>query len=188
MASEVVNKYIAKRYDRWLDYSKYFSTQAGISDEAVDILNEVLCMLLQKNQEYVQNLYEAKNEKYTELDFYVLKMIRLNITSPTSPYQHKYKPIPADDNINWQRLDVVDETEETPDKVFETLNKYHQVREIFESLNLSKKARRIFSWKFFEDESFSDWIGPEDKRELYSIYNQVIEIIRNKIRGGVLDL
>ena len=48
MASEALNKYIEKRYDRWLDYAKYHCSLAGMADEAIDVLNEVMCMLLQK--------------------------------------------------------------------------------------------------------------------------------------------
>ena len=41
MASEALNKYIEKRYDRWLDYAKYHCSLAGMTDEAIDVLNEV---------------------------------------------------------------------------------------------------------------------------------------------------
>ena len=93
MASEALNKYIEKRYDRWLDYAKYHCSLAGMTDEAIDVLNEVMCMLLQKPLEHLSRLMEAKQGKYTELDFYILQMIKLNVTSDTSPYRHKYKPI-----------------------------------------------------------------------------------------------
>lgn len=48
MASKAVNNYITKRYERWLDYSLYHCGLAGIPDEATDVLNEVICSLLQK--------------------------------------------------------------------------------------------------------------------------------------------
>lgn len=187
MASDRINKYIEERYDRWLDHAKYFSSLAGIEDEAVDILNEVLCMLLQKNDDVLNKLFEAAHEKYTELDFYILKMIRLNITSPTSPYQHKYKQIPSDENVNWQRLEIEEEDYNETDENSDFLNKYRQVRDVYDSLNLSAKAQKIFSWKFFEDESFSDWPGHEDKRELYIVYNKILEMIRDRIEGRLLD-
>ena len=38
MASEALNKYIKKRYDRWLDYAKYHCSLAGMSSEAIDVL------------------------------------------------------------------------------------------------------------------------------------------------------
>ena len=99
MASEALNKYIEKRYDRWLDYAKYHCSLAGMSSEAIDVLNEVMCMLLQKPLEHLSRLMEAKQGKYTELDWYILQMIKLNVTSDTSPYRHKYKPIPVDENV-----------------------------------------------------------------------------------------
>ena len=81
MASEALNKYIEKRYDRWLDYAKYHCSLAGMSSEAIDVLNEVMCMLLQKPLEHLSRLMEAKQGKYTELDWYILQMIKLNVTS-----------------------------------------------------------------------------------------------------------
>ena len=49
MASALVEKYIGRRYERWLDYAVYHCGLAGIPDEANDVLNEVLCSLLQKD-------------------------------------------------------------------------------------------------------------------------------------------
>ena len=78
MASEALNKYIEKRYDRWLDYAKYHCSLAGMTSEAIDVLNEVMCMLLQKDPAYILRLMDSKQGKYTELDFYILQMIKLN--------------------------------------------------------------------------------------------------------------
>lgn len=39
MASEEVNNYITKRYSKWLDYSSYQCTRAGIPNESLDVLN-----------------------------------------------------------------------------------------------------------------------------------------------------
>jgi len=186
MASEAVNKYIEKRYDRWLDYAMYHSSLAGMNDEACDVLNEVLVMLLQKDESVILRLLSSEKGKYTELDFYILQMIKLNITSETSPYRHKYKSIPVDDNINWQRLNIADIIEDVPDKTEELLQKMQLVRDIVDKLDLSDYARKVFSFKFFHDESFSDWPGPEDKKELYDIYNKAIEIIKDRISGNVL--
>mgnify|MGYP000120361103 CR=1 FL=1 len=77
MASEAVNNYITKRYERWLDYSLYHCGLAGIPDEATDVLNEVICSLLQKKNRLLDKLLETRKNGYTELDFFVLKMIKL---------------------------------------------------------------------------------------------------------------
>ena len=105
MASKAVNNYITKRYERWLDYSLYHCGLAGIPDEATDVLNEVICSLLQKKNRLLDKLLETRKNGYTELDFFVLKMIKLNASSPTSQYRSRYKPLPADDNVDYTRLD-----------------------------------------------------------------------------------
>ncbi|QIK58830.1 hypothetical protein G7050_02820 [Dysgonomonas sp. HDW5A] len=189
MANQIINKYISERYDRWLDYARYHCSHANMDDEAIDVLNEVLAMLLEKlksNQSYILQLYESKKGQYTELDFYILQMIKLNITSETSPYRHKYKPIPVDDNIDFQWVDLIDDPDNEPDRSGEILDQMHIVRDAFDSLNLSEKAKHVFSWKFFECNRFSEWEGPEDKKDLYDIYNRVLELIKSKINGESL--
>lgn len=42
MASEALNKYIEKRYDRWLDLANYCCNISGLPGEGRDVLNEVL--------------------------------------------------------------------------------------------------------------------------------------------------
>lgn len=189
MANQIINKYISERYERWLDYARYHCTHAGMEDEAIDVLNEVLAMLIEKcdtNESYMMNLYESKKGKYRELDFFVLQMIKLNIQSPTSPYRHKYKPIPTDENADLSYLDIIDEEDQEQDRSGEILLKMQQVRLAFDNLQLSDKAKRVFSWKFFEGNSFSEWVGLEEKKELYDIYNGVIELIKNKLNNREL--
>ena len=60
MASALVEKYIGRRYERWLDYAVYHCGLASIPDEANDVLNEVLCSLLQKDDAKLQQLLSAK--------------------------------------------------------------------------------------------------------------------------------
>ncbi len=186
MASEALNKYIEKRYDRWLDYAKYHCSLAGMTDEAIDVLNEVMCMLLQKSPEYLSRLIEAKQGKYTELDFYILQMIKLNVTSDTSPYRHKYKPIPVNENVDWRRLNIIDEQEEESDKNEYIRERLQEVREILDSLDISEKAVKIFTWKFFAGESFADWPGPESRKELYETYKSVFNTVMDKKDGRLL--
>ena len=174
MASEAVNNYITKRYERWLDYSLYHCGLAGISDEATDVLNEVICSLLQKKSRLLDKLLETKRNGYTELDFFVLKMIKLNASSPTSQYRSRYKPLPVDDNVDYSRLDIEDISDESEDRNAEILDKLHIVRETFESLNLGTTATRVFEYRFFHDGNFSEWEGPETLKQLYEIYNGVI--------------
>lgn len=186
MASESLNKYIGKRYERWLDYSRFHCCQAGIGGEEIDVLNEVLAMLLEKPEEETERMLGSKQGRYTELDFYILQMIKLNATSDTSPYRHKYKAIPVDDNVDWRRLNVIDEPDDEYDKATYICDKTKVIRDILEDLHLSDRAKRIFSWKFFAGESFADWPGPESKKELYNVYKKTFRAIVEKNEGNLL--
>ena len=139
MASEALNKYIEKRYDRWLDYAKYHCSLAGMSSEAIDVLNEVMCMLLQKPPEHLSRLMGAKQGKYTELDWYILQMIKLNVTSDTSPYRHKYKPIPVDENVDWRRLNIIDEPDDSIDRTEYIRERMQDIRNLIDQLGCPKK-------------------------------------------------
>ena len=146
-------------------------------------MNEVICSLLQKKSRLLNKLLETKRNGYTELDFFVLKMIKLNASSPTSQYRSRYKPLPVDDNVDYSRLDIEDISDESEDRNAEILDKLHTVRETFESLNLGTTATRVFEYRFFQDGNFSEWEGPETLKQLYEIYNGVQELIRKKIAG-----
>lgn len=186
MGLEVIDDYISKRYDRWLDYSSYWCTQAGIPDEAVDVLNEVLCDLLQKPEKQLLELYGKKSGQYRELDYFVLRMIKLNATSPTSPYRHRYKSLPVDANVDYTRLDIEDEVYLDYDRPGEILLKIQAVRKILDELSLSDKARRIFSFRFFEGERFCDWPGKESEKELFDAYYKVVGLIKEKLNNKTL--
>lgn len=186
MATTAINEYVTKRYERWLDYAKYHCSIAGIKDESIDVLNEVLCSLLSKDENKLTKLLQSKKNGYTELDFFVLRMIKLNASSMTSPYRSKYKRIPADDNSDYASLEIEDASDETEDNTEIQLQQFRQVREIYEGLGLSPLARKVFEYRFLHDLNFVDWEGPENLKDLYEIYNGVQELIRIKINGESL--
>lgn len=193
MGTEIINNYITVRYNRWLDYSKYHCSLACMPDEAVDVLNEVLVMLLEKDLAYLLRMYEAKKGRYRELDYFVLQMIKLNITSVTSPYRHKYKPIPVDENVNWQQLDIVDETEQERDRAGAALREMRLIRYIFDRLELTELERQVFAFKFFAGESFAEWPGTENKKMLYQaykvVYSAIVELLYSlRLTGSVAEI
>lgn len=181
-----VRDYIEKRYQGLLDYSKYHCSRAGIEDEAVDVLNEVLCSLFEKDPTDMNTLLNKKKGDYTHLDFYILRMIKLNATSPTSPYQHKYRSVKIDNNVDYSKIEIEDEADDERDIPQEILDKIHIVREVIEELMLSDKARSVFDFRFFNGEVFSQWPGPENDKELYEIYDKVVMLIKNKISNNTL--
>lgn len=181
-----INEYITKRYQRWLDYATYHCAQAGIPDESVDVLNEVLLSLLQKPEDQLLKLLNAKKNQYTELDFYVLRMIKFNATSDTAPYRSKYKPMPVDKNIDYSSIDIIDDEDDATDTAGFIYDKMKYIRETLESLNLGANAYAVFEFKFFHDGDFKEWTGPETIKELYSIYSCVKQLIRRKKNGEII--
>lgn len=181
MASSEVNQYITKRYKNWLDSAKFRCKQAGIPDEAMDVLQEVLCSLLQKDDEMLSGLLNRKKDGYTELDWFVIRMIELNATSLTSPYRQKTRRKDIDDNTDFQRLEIADVIEDDIDRPALILFQVELVRKVYENLELSSISKQIFEYRFFQHEDFSDWPGKESQKFLYDTYNRIITIIKSKI-------
>lgn len=182
-----INNYIEKRYANWLEFSEYECSKAGISDESVDVVNEVIIQLYKKDENYLLQLCRnpSKCGRYKELDVLVLRMIYLNIFSPTAPYQHKYKPIPRA-NKDLMRLNIADVSEDLGDRSELILERFNQVRNILDELNLSPKARAIFDHKFTNGLSFHEWTGECDLKELYTTYKKVENMIKAKIAGKTI--
>ena len=176
-----IEDYISKRYYRWLDYASYHSAQAGIEDEAIDLLNEVMLMLLAKPHQDLEKLYQARKGKYRELDFFVLRMIKLNASSMTSPYRSKNKPLPIDANTDYTRLNIIDEPDDSLDRAGIILQRMRVIRFIFDRLELSEFDRTVFEYRFFQEGQFTDWPKIDSLKNLYSSYNYTRTVIQRII-------
>jgi len=186
MATAEINKYITKRYHRWLDYARYHCTQCGIADEAEDVLNEVCLSLLKKSEKCLEKLMSAKSGQYTELDYYVLRMIKLNASSPTSPYKSKYKAMPVDLNVDFRVLEIEDCSDEEPDRSAYILERMHEIRGTIEEMGFSERAMSVFEFRFFQDGVFKEWDGDDNIKELYDLYSQIINVLKKKINNEIL--
>ena len=186
MLSKEIEKYISKRYERWLDYARYHCGLCGIVDESEDVLNEVVLSLLKKSETKLEQLFASKKGQYTELDFYVLRMIKLNASSPTSPYQSKYKAIPVDVNVDYSRLEIEDCCEESFDHASYILRRRNDLREITEEMGFSSEAMEILEFRFFQNGEFKEWDGDASTKRLYDIYSRVMGLVRKKMNGELL--
>jgi hypothetical protein len=174
---ETVKAYIEKRYDRLLEYSKYHCSRAGIPDEANDLLNEICLTVLGKDPEFLEGLYLKKKGQYRDLDFYMLNMIKMNAHSITSPYRHKNRQVPKAGDIEWERVHVLDEVDESEDKAATTLKRFRLIRWAFNGLDLTDLERRVFEYVFFQAEMITEWPGTEGPKKIYDIYNQIVGAI-----------
>ncbi len=178
MISESISNYINNRYPRWMDYAEYHVKLAGIPDETGDILNEVLVSLLKKDPDHLVALLQKKKQGYTELDFFILRMIKLNAYSMTSPYRHKTKDVPKDKNKDPWTMEIEDEQEDQVDRNAETLQLWRKARDIYEDLDLPDREKEIFSWRFFADNSLRSWLGPESYPTVCNTFNRIMSIMR----------
>ncbi len=166
-----IEKYIAKRYERWLDYAEFHTNQAGLKGEAGDVLNVVLLSLLQKDENSLLELLQKKKGQYCELDFFILRMIKFNAISDTAPYRAKNKPMPVDANVDPFKLDLIDEHSAEPDLPGEYLEKYQIVCGIVERFDLNKIEKEVFYHTFIMGEPISEikYIGT--RRNLYHCHS-----------------
>ncbi|MFY9154111.1 MAG: hypothetical protein WAO52_18975 [Prolixibacteraceae bacterium] len=175
---ESVKKYISDRYPRFLDYSNFHCNKAGIPDLAPDLLNEIILNVLEKDPEFLDKLHSKKKGNYTELDFYMLNLIKMNAHSPLAPFRCKYLNGKINTDVNWQRLKIAEEEPVNEvDKPKLILKQFRYVVWVFRGLDLDVLERAVFEHRFMNDEPISDWPGLENKRIIYRIYNQVIEVI-----------
>ena len=170
-------------YNRWSDYANYQATMAGIPDEGGDILNTVLEAILKKDIPHMESLLEKKKGIYTDLDFFILRMIKLNAHSPTSPYRHKTRTVPQDKNIDPFSVEREASDEPEPDTSMVILEKCRQARDILEGLDIPDIEKEIFSWKFFADNPLRSWEGPESYSVVKSVYNRVKRQMIQKVKN-----
>jgi len=186
-----INTYIEKRYSSWLDYSRYQCSIAGMQGEEIDVLNEVMDNLLRKSELKLQKLFSVKKiekgKECTELDFFVQKMIKLYVHSPTAPYRAKMRRIPYVKVKNISRLNVADVVDyEEIDHSGYVLERMREIRTLIESMGFSEKAMAIFEYRFFEDGNVKDWPGTEKPKEIYCLYARIMKILKKKINGELL--
>lgn len=173
-----IREYINQAYRRWLDYATYHAERARLHGQGQDLLHTVLESLLKKNPGFLEQLFSKKKGIYTELDYYVLRMIKLNATSKTSPYRHKNKGLPIDSNKDPWRMDILDEDPEGEIYSERILHLMRRSREVLANLDISPGEREIFIWKFYGAQSLKSWPGPESYSAVCKIYNQVLDLMK----------
>ena len=85
--------YIAFRWSNWLDYARYMARIHGFAGWENDLLNDIICDLLRKPDTKLNEMLDRKTRKTvngaptTELDKFVLAMLRQNAESKVAPFR-----------------------------------------------------------------------------------------------------
>jgi hypothetical protein len=91
--TDTIRTYIAYRYQNWHDYATYLARVHKFESYADDLLNDIIVDLLKKPEQKINRMLQLKTKKIvnnlptTEVDKFVLKMLKLNATSPTAPFR-----------------------------------------------------------------------------------------------------
>lgn len=171
-----LNTFITSHYPRWVEYATYHVRQSRLPVDPAEVVNDVLCTLLERDVAKLERLMNARNKDGTELDFFVMRIIKISIHSPRSPFRYQRGQTQTDrleDNIRTLSA-------EAPE--FDQVDAYMQVRQVFDTLQVSGLSKRIFVWRFFEGKSFAEWPGAESQKFLYDTFNRILLIISAKIR------
>jgi len=175
---EEIKKYISTRYQRYLDYADYHTSLAGLDQQGPDVLHEVIISILEKDPEMIKKLYNKTKNGLRELDYYILRMIKLNCHSMTSPYRFRYKFQVAEGVSPEDQEDHI----ELPDNRSDlTVTRYNIVRDIVDSLDICQNDKMIFSWKFFASNTWAEWEGPESKEYLTKTYKKILATVRYRL-------
>lgn len=186
----MVRSYIEKRYDRYLDYAKYHASLAGLDQQGGDVLHEVILSILLKDEGKVIDLYSKKKKQYRELDYFILRMIKLNCHSKTSPYRWKNRQPHIDGNatvdvlMNSDSYDEaflasmayeVEEDEQDEDNTSLITTRFQILRDILEGDEFTEIERKVFTWRFFLDNNWKNWKGKETRDYLTKSYKSAQE-------------
>lgn len=192
MTSEKLNIYISEAYNRLLDFANYHCERQRLYGLEYDLLNHVLMRILERMEKQegyrnkVHQMLESKKGDWTEFDFHILSIIKFNAESDTAPFKREYdlyKPVGTYPDVDFQRLDIIDDHEEIIEKEKDLQEKERRFKEACEVYGLSEKAKAVFRWKFIDGNNLSDWPYEEDSKKLYAIYNGVLQLVKDKING-----
>lgn len=177
---ENLNNYITNRYDRWLDYAAYHCRRSGLNLEPTEVLNDVLCQLLQRNPVKLERLLNERHDKYSRLDYLVLRVIRISVISPRSHVRYT-KGQHCTRTVDWD-LSGLSDVPATESEDVDPDSRLREIRAAFDALDASPRSKEIFAWRFFEGKSFAQWPGPEPVRRLRRIYSRIFFEISCKIK------
>ena len=180
--------FFSKNYKHWLEYTIYHCKRKSMQrrwesmqNEANDLLNEVLLGIwINNNPKFLEDLMKKKDKKATELDYFILRVIRDNIYLKTTPYNQKYH--------RYQFLEYRESL--TPESLVFNPEPNEQIKQeqidlimnALKILNIAPRKIAIFKFYYFEGKPLKEWDGPEALKTLYKIKNEVLHEIKEYLK------
>lgn len=199
MATDIINKYISETYSRLLDNCIFLCSKVYFMHGLeYDLLNDSLADFPDRVErddnfrEKVEGMLSRKNKnnEFSELDNYILSIIKMNVYSKTARFRQKYglevqEPGTYID-VDFQRLNIIDERDDNLEREQELQEKERRFKEACDIYGLSQRAQDIFRWKFIDRNPLSDYPYNGNKRKVYDIYNKTLQLVKDKIAGSLL--
>lgn len=167
--------YITQAYRRWVDYARHYIQRSKLPIEASEVVDEVLCALLERDVERLERMLGVPAKGGTELDFFIMRIIKTSIYSPRSPFRYQ-RGQHCTGRLKYDVPMAETESDSGHDEVC-TL-----VWQMLPALDATELEKRVFIWKFFDGNPISKWPGPENKRMLYRAYNRIFRKIASEVR------
>lgn len=192
MESINLNNYVEKNYQKWLDYANFYADKNGLTGMGEEILQFVFdVVLVDMDRQRVLKLLNSKYGNYNELHTYILGMIKISAYSPRSDFRRKViNGSHIDYNVDFRKLKIPDEefNPDIPDRSEEIFSQFQWVRNELETLEVSTLHKDVFRFKFFCGNPLSEWPGPEPKEKIYKIYNQVRDLLKERVETNQLQV
>lgn len=175
MGNNSIEHHIRMMYPNWLQQSKRLCANLGKQQEAQDILQEVICDLLQRYPSKIQEWCKKQEINYKALDCMVINILRKNIYSHSAMCFQKYdkKRPPIDRNIDINEIQIAD----TPE-----INLLEIAEAALDKIKISPRQKEIFFHYYFQHKALSEWAGPESHSKLSRTCQRVILLLREEIK------
>lgn len=172
---ESIEQHISKMYPNWLQHSKRMCRKQGFRNKAEDVLQEVICYVFEHYKTRISGLFDKKEGKFNALDGLIIRVLEINIFSPSATYRQKYqKNRPRVDRFaELNKLQVAEEKE--PD-VWEV------ILIALDKLHLTEYERQLFGHYFLENKKLSDWHGPESTSTASRICKRIVVNLKAELK------
>ncbi|MFV0522524.1 MAG: hypothetical protein ACK5MI_08900 [Mangrovibacterium sp.] len=164
-----IKDYLEQQYPHWLSYAAFHCRRISFIDEPADLLHEVMVNLLTTNKVLIPKLYQHEENGVRALHKYVLKMIKLNVYSPNSPYRRK---------LDAERLDLSSFHKIKRDTNY-LAARYDDLKLRMSKHKLSEEEQQLLLWRL-GGESLQSWPGNAPRHLVYRRFQKLFLKVSSK--------